>query len=75
MIKFIYFIILLACQCYAEGTMEYTTPSGVKQCNNETGICVCKEGYTGNLCDTCDTGAYDQNINDTSLDVSCICNL
>ena len=54
--------------------MEYTDPSGVKQCNNETGICTCKEGYAGDKCETCDIGYYDQNINDTSLDVSCICN-
>ena len=66
--------LLLDCQCYAGGTMEYTNPSGVKQCNNETGICTCKEGYAGDKCETCDTGYFDQNINDTNLDVSCICN-
>ena len=68
------FILFLDCQCYPEGTMEYTNPSGVKQCNNDTGICTCKEGYAGDKCETCDTGYYDQNINDTSLDVSCLCN-
>ena len=35
-----------------------TDGSVSRACDDETGICVCKESYTDNKCDRCKSGNY-----------------
>ena len=55
------------CECYADGT---TNNGNVEMCNAESGKCDCETGYTGDKCDECDAGYYDQNHG--SGNMSCI---
>ena len=42
----------LACNCDTQGTIEAI-------CSNQTGTCMCKEGFGGDRCDQCLPGFYD----------------
>ena len=40
-----------ACECDPTG-------STLEMCDGDTGICLCKTGYGGSMCDRCDVGFY-----------------
>lgn len=46
-----YLFIILDCNCDIKGTVE-----GI--CDKKNGICLCREGYTGDHCDQCIAGYY-----------------
>ena len=42
----LFLLLLVACGCHPNGSLSLI-------CNKETGACECREGVTGNQCDTC----------------------
>ena len=47
------FYLLLACSCNTVGTSD-----GTDTCADDTGVCTCAVGFTGDKCDSCDTDYY-----------------
>ena len=51
----------LACKCNSQGSLpnqnnSYIHQRGIGTCN--AGLCTCTDGYTGNDCNSCQTGFY-----------------
>ena len=44
-------VLMLACDCDPTG-------STLEMCEGDTGICLCKPGYGGGMCDRCDVGFF-----------------
>ena len=50
--------IYLVCICNSEGSTKNDDSACDNKCCNDDGTCKCNIGYSGNDCNTCDTGYY-----------------
>ena len=57
----------LDCGCTPEGTQN---DGAVEICDDVSGECSCETGYTGDKCNECDAGYYDDQTNTTTT-LSC----
>ena len=48
----------LACICNSQGSTKSDDSACDNKCCNDDGTCKCITGYSGNDCNTCDTGYY-----------------
>ena len=64
---------ILACDCFEGGSMDNTTActdSATCPCN-DNGVCQCDEGYTGDKCNQCLLGFFDNDGNATDNTANC----
>ena len=52
------FNILLACICNSIGSTKADDTACANKCCNDDGSCKCSDGYSGDDCNTCDSGYY-----------------